>query len=274
MMKSILILGIILTGFTKLYAQRDCNDAFSAANYSVAHANNAYDSNNIDHVKEWSYKAMETFSEVESITSECGCDEANNLAYEGYEAASKAQDQNTWERSRFYAKRASEKAKLMMAALSEFTSNGIYKSESPEYASNDDSIDNFYSNEDIEAEKAELLAQQKLLDERQAELAKELEAKKIAVEAAKAARDEEIKEQMAVKLKAEIAFETIRKGYQDLANALGCKNAYEMAKTSYNLTQEEINNSQLSDTKLYYTIQLNEIAEKAMLDFSDCASTF
>lgn len=273
-MKSILVLGIILTSLTNVYAQRDCNEAFSAANYSVAHANNAYDANNIDHVQEWAYKAMETFSEVESITADCGCEEANNLAYEGYEAASKAQEQNTWERSRFYAKRASEKAKLMMEALAEFTNNDGLAIDEREYASNDDNIDNYYTNEDIESAKAELIAQQKLLEERQAELAKELEAKKLEAEAAKAARDLEIKEQMTVKMNAEIALKQISEGYQALANALGCKEAYEMAKSSYNMTQEEIKNSDLSDTKLHFTLQLNDIAEQAMLNFSDCANSF
>lgn len=273
-MKSILILGIILTGFSQLFAQRDCNEAFSAANYSVAHSNNAYDANNIDHVQEWSAKAMETFDEVERITADCGCEEANNLAYEGYEAASKAQDQNTWERSRFYAKRASEKAKLMMEALAEFTNKDVFDIESREYASNEDNIDDYYTNEDIEAEKAELIAQQKLLEERQAELARELEAKRIEAEAAKAARELEIKEQMTVKMNAEMALKQISDGYQSLANALGCKEAYEMAKSSFNITQEEIKNSDLSDTKLHFTLQLNEIAEQAMLNFSDCANSF
>ena len=274
-MKSILILGISLIGLTQVNAQRDCNEAFSAANYSVAHSNNAYDSNNIDHVQEWSAKAMETFDEVERITSDCGCEEANNLAYEGYEAASKAQEQNTWERSRFYAKRASEKARLMMEALAEFTNGGdITGLESREYVSNDDNLDAYYTNEDIEAEKAELEAQKQLLEERQAELARELEAKKLEAEAAKAARDLEIKEQMAVKVNAEMALKQISEGYQSLANALGCKEAYNMAKSSYDMTQQQINESQLSDTKLHYTLQLNDIAEQAMLNFSDCANNF
>ena len=103
-MKSILILTIALISSIYVRAQKDCNEAFNAANYSVAHTGNAYDANNIKHTQEWAYKAMETLEEVERITADCGCEEASNLAYEGYEAASKAQEQNTWERSRFYAK--------------------------------------------------------------------------------------------------------------------------------------------------------------------------
>ena len=275
-MKSILILGITLISFTHINAQRDCNEAFNAANYSVAHSSNAYDANNIDHVQEWSAKAMETFDEVERITAECGCDEANNLAYEGYEAASNAQEQNTWERSRFYAKRANEKAKLMMEALAEYTNTENISSnlESREYVSNDENIDSYYTNDDIEAEKAELEAQKQLLEERQAELASKLEAKKLKTEAMKVAREVEIKKQMAVKLDAEAALIKINEGYKSLANALGCKHAYEMAKASYQMTQEQINSSNLSDTKLHYTLQLNDIAERAMLNFSDCAEKF
>jgi len=246
-MKSILILGMTLIGFTNINAQKDCNRAFSAANYSVAHSNNAYEANNIYHTQEWTQKAMETFNEVETIAIECGCQEVSDLAYEGYEAASKAQEQNTWERSRFYAKRASQKARLMIEALAEFTNNDVADIESVgfedrEYVSNDNNIDNYYNNEDIESEKAN--------------------------------RNLEIKEQLAVKLKADAAILKISEGYQSLADALGCKHAYEMAKSSYEITKEEINNTNLSETKIHYTLELNKVAEKAMLNFSKCADSF
>ena len=164
----------------------------------------------------------------------------------------------------------------MMEALAQFTNGNGQNSdlESREYASNDENIDSYYTNDDIEAEKAELDAQRQLLEERQAELTKELEAKKLEAEAIKVAREVEIQKQMAVKLDAEAALIKINEGYKCLANALGCKHAYEMAKSSYQMTQNQINSSNLSDTKLHYTLQLNDIAEKAMLNFSDCAEKF
>ena len=112
------------------------------------------------------------------------------------------------------------------------------------------------------------------MEERQAELALELQVKKAEATAIKAARELEIEEQMVIKLDAEAALIQISEGYQSLANALGCKHAYQMAKSSYMLTQQKINNSNMSDTKLHYTLQLNAIAEKAMLNFSDCSDKF
>jgi len=254
-MKKFILTSIGLIQFIASNAQLSCDDAFSAANYSVAHTTNAYESNNNDHVQEWSYKAIETFREVEDITISCGCEDAANLAYEGYEAAEKAQEQNTWERSRFYAKRANEKAKLMMDALAECSNSDISKIknssfEDNEYASNeDDNPADYYSNDNAEA-------------------------KKIEVAKLKAERDAEIQKQLVVKLDAETALRQINAGYQSLANALGCKQAYEMAKSSYEYTIKQINSNTLTDTKMHYTLKLNEIAEKAMLNFSDCASGF
>ena len=278
-MKIILYFTLSFIGSISLYAQASCEKAFSAANYSVAHTTNAYNSNNNDHVQEWSFKSIETFREVEEITQNCGCEDVANLAWEGYVAAEKAQEQNTWERSRFYAKRANQKAKLMMDALAECTNVDVSKIENADfdndvYASSDENLNNYYSNEDLEDQKAELVAQQKILEERQAELAKELEKKKNEAKALKIARDNEILKQKAVKTNAELALSQINNGFQNLANALGCKQAYDLAKSSYEYTQKQINNSNLDETKLHYTLKLNEIAEKAMLNFSDCASGF
>jgi len=275
-MKNILILAIALINYININAQKDCNEAFSAASYSLAHSKKAYESNNVYHVQEWSFKAMETFNEVESIASDCGCDEASDLAYEGYEASSKAQEQNTWERSRFYAKRATEKARSMIDALAVFTNKDFDEIQDiglngREYASNDENIDNYYNSEDIELEKQELLAQQKLLEEKQAELARSIKEKEIKEAQAKAERDLEIQNQLALKADAEMAFSKISEGYLTLANALGCKYAYQVAKSSYEVTKDQINSSNLSEIKLHYTLRLNDISEKAMLNFSNCA---
>lgn len=280
-MKNILNLSFIIVGFFANYAQNNCEDAFSAANYSVAHATNAYEAYNATHVQEWTAKAMETFQEVEEITSNCGCDDVSNLAYEGYEASEKSQYQNTWERSRFYAKRAKEKATLMIEALAVCTNTDIFDiqnndQQNPEFASNDNELkeEYFNNNDDIEAQKAELLAQQKLLEEQQAALALKIEEQKLAEEALKKERELIFEEQVTIKTNADNALEQISTGFQNLANALGCEAAFEMAKNSYELTKQQINEESISDTKLHYTLKLNEIAEKAMLNFADCSNKF
>ena len=143
-MKYNLLFSFFLTSCIAINAQSTCEDAFSAANYSVAHATNAYEAYNMIHVQEWAAKAMETFQEVEDITSECGCDDVSDLAYEGYEASEKSQYENTWERSRFFAKRAREKSILMMEALALCTNSevlDIQNDNSNEYVSNDNNID-------------------------------------------------------------------------------------------------------------------------------------
>ena len=89
MAKHLLILLSSLFFILKSQAQVSCDDAFSPASYSIAHTENAYEATNMEHVQEWSEKALEVFSEVESITIDCECAEASDYAYKGYSAAEK-----------------------------------------------------------------------------------------------------------------------------------------------------------------------------------------
>jgi len=218
-MKKTLLTLMGFLSYLSINAQKNCNEAFNAANYSVSHTAKAYDAYNMTHTQEWAYRAIETFREVEKITSKCGCSETSDFAHEGYEAVKKAQYQNTWERSRFYAKKANEKAKLMMDAFTECTNTDISKIKNS-------NSDNKY---------------------------------------ASVQRSNEIQEQLKIKKNAEAALIEINKAYQNLANALGCKQAYTMAKSSYEYSLSQINNNTLSETKLHYTLQLNRIAEKGII---------
>ncbi len=278
-MKNFPILAISLMFVVNTYSQSDCQDAFSAANYSVAHTNNAYEANNTDHVQEWTEKAIETLNEVEQTTANCGCSDASNYAYEGIVAAEKSLEEATWERSRFYAKRAREKAKLMINALSDCTSTDVSKyrnrnnNTNYEYAVADNSYDNDdYDN--ISAERDELLAEQEELMKRQKELKLKLEKKKQEELAIKQKKHLELQKQLSVKSNAEAALAQIEAAYTKLAKTLGCKNAYLAAKQNYTIMQQQLKTEKLNDTKFRYTEKLSELSEKAMLHFSNCAEGF
>ncbi|WP_010523437.1 hypothetical protein [Aquimarina agarivorans] len=276
-MKNFSILIISLLFFVNIYSQSECNDAFSAANYSVAHTNNAYEATNTDHVQEWTEKAIETLSEVEQVTANCGCNDASNYAYEGIVAAEKSLEENTWERSRFYAKRAREKAKKMIDALSICANTDVSK-----YKNRSESLDNFavadnsYDDDfdNIAAERDELLAEQEELVRLQKELKQKLELKKQEELKLKQEKHLELQKQLSIKSNAEAALAQIESAYTKLAKTLGCEQAYRAAKQNYTFTQQQLKVEKLNDTKFRYTEKLNEISEKAMLLFSNCASGF
>ena len=254
------------------YSQKNCDEAFSAASYTVAHTTNSYEANNVDHTQEWAMKALETFEEVEEITSECGCETASNFAYEGIVAVEKCLDNTTYERARFYAKRSREKAKLMIDALAKCSNTSIDRinnnqSSDNSYASSSDSIDDYTSNSDEE----DLLAQQRELEAQQKELQRKIEEKKMAEIALKQEKQAELQKQIKVKSNAEEALSVIEAGYTKLAQSIGCQKAYLAAKNNYIKTKADLEDMTLSETKLHYTVMLNEIAEKAMLHFLNCA---
>ena len=153
-MKLLSLTGILLLAATISNAQNAYEDALSHANYAYAHTKNAHESNNRHHVIEHSDKAIEAFYEVEELADKCGCEDAYNAAIDAREYAEKTATQDTWERSRFYAKRAKEHGEKMVSLLNECTPFG--KSNTA-YVSNDD------IKSDIEVQRAALLEKQQSL---------------------------------------------------------------------------------------------------------------
>jgi len=153
-MKIVTLTGILLLSATISNAQNAYEDALSHANYAYAHTKNAHESNNRDHVIEHSDKAIEAFYEVEELADKCGCEDAYNAAIDAREYAEKTATQDTWERSRFYAKRAREYGEKMISLLNECTPFGHIDTA---YVSNDD------SQNDIEKQRSILLQKQQTL---------------------------------------------------------------------------------------------------------------
>ncbi len=295
MYKQFLLLSSLIL-IVKVQAQVSCDDAFSPASYSIAHTENAYESTNMEHVQEWSEKALETFSEVESITIDCECNEAADYAYKGYSAAEKCLDQSSWEEARFYSKRAMESAKQMMNALSLCSNMSVddimnFKGESRaaarsnqydnDYeASNRSSSNDNYStygerqiqNNEIEQQKQDLLNKQKTLLEEQRRIQQQLAKQKLLEEKLRRERETELLRQKKVKINAETAINNIKKNYEKLLHSIGCDVNLNELRVNFYREIEDINSENLSDTKTFYVDRVNEIAEKFALKFADCLS--
>lgn len=271
------LIYLICTYFVgiNLIAQ-NCNQAFSTANYAVANTNKAYDGNNIAHIREWTEKAMEAFSEVEEITADCGCIQVSDFAYEGYLACDKAQVEKTFEQSRFFAKRARDKAKEMMDALSKCTNIPISDIEARKFAGSTDytsaDYDTSNSANDLNVQQENLLAQQEKLLEQQQKLQEQIAEQQKQVNALKQQRANELVQQKKIKLNAEIALKEMQKSYAKLATSVGCHEAMKAANVSITKPMEALENETLTATKIYYTQKLNEIVDMFNKSFSQCSS--
>ena len=274
-MKNTLFFLFFVSSLLPTYAQK-CNAAFIAANYAVSNTNKAYEGNNTAHIKEWTEKAMEAFSEVEEITADCGCTNVSDLAYEGYEACDKAQFENAYEQARFYAKRSRDKAKLMMDALSEFANISVENIKAQQMTGNDYSENESYAEEsndnNLNSQQADLLAKQKQLLAQQRLLEKQIADKQKQVAELEKKRANELLQKKRIKINAELALAEIQKNYEKLATSIGCTEALKLSKISFSKTLGTLENETLSDTKLYYADKLTEIVEKFNQSFSQCSA--
>lgn len=104
-MKTLLFTSCALLLGTWAFAQ-DCFEAKSSAAYAYSHSKQAYESNNRDHLTQFSARALEAFEKAKVAAQNCGCESAFNIAYDGAEVIANAVDVKTWEDGRYYVKKA------------------------------------------------------------------------------------------------------------------------------------------------------------------------
>lgn len=113
------IIGFLLF-VSHIYGQSNLyDDTLIAASYGYSHSKNAQGANNREHTQEYAYKAMLAYKQVEKLTRKCQCPEINEMAYQAKNNAYQALRQDTYERSRFYAKRVRELGSQLLVRISE-----------------------------------------------------------------------------------------------------------------------------------------------------------
>ncbi|WP_406684504.1 hypothetical protein N1F78_01925 [Seonamhaeicola sp. MEBiC1930] len=120
MKKTYLFLFTILIN-SSMFAQDFCTDADSNLIYAYSNIKDAYESNNLDHLKYYSNKSLESLEKAKVNLKKCGCDKAYNLVYNVIELVAKIEEQNTFEDGRFFVKRTKEITHKSITALNEFT---------------------------------------------------------------------------------------------------------------------------------------------------------
>jgi len=91
---------------------KDCSNAYSAADDAYSYCKKAYNSDDWDDVKRFLRKAMSGFEDAMTYAQDddCNCDEAYSAAYDGYSYAKKGYNSDDWDDVKNYAKKAKNSA--------------------------------------------------------------------------------------------------------------------------------------------------------------------
>ncbi|KAA1244008.1 hypothetical protein [Aquimarina sp. RZ0] len=243
-------------------AQDVYEDAMTAASYAYSHSKKAHSANNVFHTQEYADKAAEAFEKVENLADKCGCSEANETAYEAKTNMINSLEEDTYERSRFYAKQAKELGPKLLEQLTDCQSNNTPYTEDIAIADdiNEATEEVLIKQQELEEKKRQLEIEQKKLEQQIAEQKKA----KAAFEAERAA---ELKEQAIIKTKAELALQKLENALQELSIAFDNDSLFETQK-DYVRSENELKNETLDDTKNFYVNRAKELTKSAMLQFA------
>lgn len=247
-------------------AQNLYEDALTAASYAYSHSKKAHGANNVFHTQEYADKAIEAFQKVEDLAQQCECKEATETAYEAKSDMESALTQDTYERSRYYAKRAKDLGSKLLEQLTICQANS----------------DNNYQDVASEEEDAiavasqEVISKQQELEEKRRQL--EIEQRKLEQQIAEqqkkqaefeARRAAELKEQALIKSKAEQALKKLESALQELSIALNDdKNTSFKSESDYLRSENDLQNESIDDTKSFYVNRAKELTKSAMQQFA------
>lgn len=92
-------------------AQSNCDEANSYIVNAYSHVKDAYEANNISHLKYYANRSLESYKLSKKTLKDCNCESALNLADKSIELLAKVEDAETYEDGRFYVKRARDISK-------------------------------------------------------------------------------------------------------------------------------------------------------------------
>lgn len=101
------------------YGQSNCEDANAYLVNAYSHVKDAYESNNISHLKYYANRSVESFKLSKASLIACNCENALNSANKGIELLTKVETAKTFEDGRFFVKRAKAISKESVIKIDE-----------------------------------------------------------------------------------------------------------------------------------------------------------
>lgn len=274
MKKTLLIISLLLIcSFAN--AQKTFDNVLSAAAYANKHIRQAFIVNNIEQTHQYAEKAIEALMEVERLTDLYGCYDSNSLAYDARDNMESCLDQDTWERSRFYAKRAEKIAKELLVELNNCdikTNINTASDDSSDEANSSDAISSTQAaiernQNQMDAQRAELERKQRELEAQQKRLAAQIEQQKAKQAKLEARRAAELKRQTIVQTEAQEALLKLEAVLEELSLIFDKQSMFASDKR-YIRNEEILKTETLRQTKSFYAEQAKRLAETGIKQFS------
>ncbi len=266
-MKKLALILVLFCFVSQVNAQNIYEDALTAASYAYSHSKKAHGANNVFHTQEYADKAIEAFEKVENLADECGCAEANETAYQAKTNMVSSLGQDTYERSRYYAKQAKDLGPKLLEQLTDCQiDNGSSDSYIGDVASAEEEAI-VVAAEEVAQKQKELEEQKRQLEIEQQKLQQQIVEQQKAQAEFEEQRAAELKEQTLVKEKAEQALQKLESALQELSIAFDDESIFESEK-DYLRSENELQNETLSDTKNFYVNRAKELTKSAMQQFA------
>lgn len=108
----------------------NCDDANSYLVNAYSHVKDAYDSNNISHLKYYANRSLEAFKLSKKTLKDCGCETALNLTNKSIDLLAKVEGAETFEDGRFFVKRARDTSKESVIEIDKCSYSNVVETES------------------------------------------------------------------------------------------------------------------------------------------------
>ncbi|RED44974.1 hypothetical protein [Seonamhaeicola aphaedonensis] len=229
--------------FSFLFSQDYCTNADSNLIYAYSNVKDAYESNNLDHLKYYSNKSLKSFEKAKINLKKCGCETAFDLVYDGAELLSKVENQATFEDGRFFVKRAKEITQKAIAALNKFTINNVSTNQTDDLNA-------------LQLEKERLEQQRLVLKQKEEALAKKLAEQKVKTNTLE-------KEKLIEKYEAAIVKNI--EIYNELLKLYGSSSKL----NSENANKNELKSKSIEEIKDYYIEHIKSVTNTYLAELND-----
>ena len=246
-MKNYYIIYFFIASSFAINAQTNCDEANSYLVSAYSHVKDAYDSNNISHLKYYANRSVESFKLSKNTLINCGCETALVLVNKGIDLLAKVEDVETFEDGRFYVKRARDISKESVIEIDKcsIANNNI----------NDTTKNDELTN--LQTEQLKLKQQQEALKLKEAEIKKKLAEQ----------NEKELKlkkEKLMLSYKSAIALNI--KTYNETLKVCNCN--HEVIKN--NNASKDLTSANITEIKTYYIKNLKDITSVYLNTLNTC----
>ncbi|MDD7884971.1 hypothetical protein [Flavivirga sp. 57AJ16] len=254
-MKNYYLLLFLMTSLV-INGQSNYDDANSYLVNAYSHVKDSYESNNINHLKYYANRSLESFKLAKEPLTKCNCEVVKELTDKCIDLLSKVDDAETFENGRFYVKRARDYSKNTVIEIDKCSvsnpspSNGTTESF--------ENLDQNSDLSDLQKEQLKLKQQQEALKLKEQQIKMQLAEQK--------AKELMIKKKKLI-LSYENAISSNINTYNETLNACECIN-YKPFRDNKSL--EDMTEKSIEDVKTHYIERIKSMASEYSSLLNNC----